>query len=68
MSSGPRGAAWPWLLSAVLILGGVGLLFSPAKPAGAATPGPFTSGQVFASVGGGTVNVYDPAREPCSAP
>lgn len=57
------GAAWRRMalaLSAVLILGCVGLLFSPAKPAGAATPGPFTSGQVFASVGGGTVNVYDP--------
>ncbi len=58
------GAAWRRMalaLSAVLILGCVGILFSPAKPAGAAGPTTFASGQVFASVGGGTVNVYDPA-------
>ena len=57
------GAAWRRMavgLVTVLIFGCVGLLFSPAKPAGASNP-PFASGQVFASVGGGTVNVYDPA-------
>ena len=57
------GAVWHRMalaLSAVLILGCVGILFSPAKPAGAAGPTTFASGQVFASVGGGTVNVYDP--------
>ena len=53
-----RGAAWPWLCRAVLILGCVGILFGSSKPAGADTV--FASGQVFASVGNSTVNVYDP--------
>ncbi len=46
-------------LAVVLVLGCVGLLFSPAKSAGADTV--FASGQVFASVGNSTVNVYDPS-------
>ena len=45
-------------LAAILVLGCVGLLFSPAKRAGAATV--FGSGQVFASVGNSQVNIYDP--------
>ncbi len=64
-SDAVHGAVWRRAalgLVAVLILGCVGLLFNPAKPAGAANPpNPFASGQVFASVGGGTVNVYDPS-------
>ena len=46
-------------LALALVLGSVGLLFGPAKPAGASTV--FASGQVFASVGNSAVNVYDPA-------
>ncbi len=36
----------------------VGVVISPAKPAGATV---FQSGQIFASVGNSTVNVYDPS-------
>jgi hypothetical protein len=45
-------------LSAVLILGCIGIVFGSPKPAGAATV--FAPGQVFASVGTSQVNVYDP--------
>ena len=45
-------------VAVVLLLGAVGTLISPGKPASAATV--FQSGQVFASVGNSTVNVYDP--------
>ena len=60
--TGPElyGAAWRRMalaLSAVLILGCVGILFGSSKPAGADTP-IFASGQVFASVGNSAVNVY----------
>ncbi len=47
----------------VLLLGAIGLLFSPAKSAGASGTTATTvtqSGQVFASVGNSTVNIYDP--------
>jgi hypothetical protein len=46
-------------LAAVLVLACVGIVFGSSKPAGADTP-IFASGQVFASVGNSTVNVYDP--------
>ena len=46
-------------LAAILVLGCVGLLFSPAKRAGADTP-IFGPGQVFASVGNSTVYTFDP--------
>ncbi len=46
-------------LAVALMLGSAGLLFGPAKPAGASTV--FASGQVFASVGSASVNVYDPS-------
>ena len=46
------------MLSAVLVLGCIGIAFGSSKPAGAATV--FAPGQVFASVGGSQVNVYDP--------
>ncbi len=52
-----RIALW---LSAVLVLGCVGLLFAPAKKAGADTP-IFASGQVFASIGGSQVSTFDPS-------
>src|ERR1700730_14745761 len=51
-------------LSVVLLLGAIGLLFSPAKSAGASGTTATTvtqSGQVFASVGNSTVNIYDPS-------
>ena len=50
-------------LALVLVLGCVGLLFFPAKPAAAdGTSGAqFASGQVFASVGNSEVNVYSQA-------
>ena len=54
-----RSAAWRRMalaLSAVLILGCIGIVFGSSKPAGATTQ--FTSGQVFASVGNSAVNVY----------
>src|ERR1700728_708798 len=57
-----RGATWRRMavaLAAVLILGCVGILFGSSSPAGADTV--FQSGQVFASVGFSTVNVYDAA-------
>ena len=57
-----RSAAWRRMalaLSAVLILGCIGIVFGSSKPAGAATV--FSPGQVFASVGGSQVNVYDPS-------
>ncbi len=59
-------------LSLVLVLGAIGLLFSPAK-AGAGTA-VFAPTQVFASVGASTVNVYtpgtpgSPGSPPVSAP
>ena len=56
-----HGRAWRRMalaLAVILVLGCVGLLFSPAKRAGAATI--FGSGQVFASVGNSQVNIYDP--------
>ena len=46
-------------LVVALILASIGILFSPANRAGAATV--FQSGQVFASTGNSTVSVYDPA-------
>src|ERR1700722_2336597 len=46
------------VLSAVLVLGCIGIAFGSSKPAGADTV--FAPGQVFASVGGSQVNVYDP--------
>ena len=58
-----HGAAWRRMtlaLAAALILGCVGILFGTPKSAGADTPAVFSSGQVFASVGSSTVNVYDP--------
>ena len=57
-----RGATWRRMalaLAAILILGCVGILFGSPRPAGADTV--FQSGQVFASVGFSTVNVYDAA-------
>ena len=57
-----HGRAWRRMalaLAAILVLGCVGLLFSPAKRAGASTV--FASGQVFASIGGSQVSVFDPA-------
>lgn len=42
-----------------LVLSSIGIVFSPAKRAGAATV--FQSGQVFASTGNSTVSVYDPS-------
>src|SRR3984957_7232833 len=56
-----RAAAWRRIaltLSAILVLGSIGIVFGSSKPAGAATV--FSPGQVFASVGGSQVNVYDP--------
>ncbi len=56
-----RSAAWRRMalaLSAVLILGSIGIVFGSSKPTGAATV--FAPGQVFASVGSSQVNVYDP--------
>ena len=50
-----RMALW---LAVILVLGSVGLLFTP-KRAGALPV--FGSGQVFASVGNSQVNIYDPA-------
>ena len=58
---GIRGHRMVLALAVALVLGSVGLLFGPAKPAGATTV--FASGQVFASVGNGTVNVYDPSSD-----
>ena len=58
-----HGPAWRRItlaLAAALILGCVGILFGTPKSAGADTPAVFSSGQVFASVGSSTVNVYDP--------
>ena len=60
----PAGHASAWrrmalVLSLVLIVGSIGVLLGSAKPAGADTT-VFQSGQVFASVGSSTVNVYDP--------
>jgi sugar lactone lactonase YvrE len=57
----PHGAAWrrgALAVAAVLVFGAIGVVISPAKPAGATV---FQSGQVFASVGNSTVNVYDPS-------
>jgi hypothetical protein len=57
-----RNATWRRIalaLAAVLILGCMGILFGSPSPAGADTV--FQSGQVFASVGFSTVNVYDAA-------
>ncbi len=48
------------LLALVLVVGSVGVLLGSTKPAGADTT-VFQSGQVFASVGNSTVNVYDPS-------
>jgi hypothetical protein len=56
-----RSPAWRRMalaLSAVLMLGCIGIVFGSPKPAAAATV--FSPGQVFASVGGSQVNVYDP--------
>ena len=56
-----RSTAWRRMalaLSAVLLLGCIGIVSGSSKPAGAATV--FAPGQVFASVGGSQVNVYDP--------
>ncbi len=56
-----HGAAWrrcALAVAAVLVFGAIGVVISPAKPAGATV---FQSGQVFASVGNSTVNVYDPS-------
>ena len=56
-----RAATWrriALVLSAILVLGCIGVVFGSSKPAGAATV--FASGQVFASVGSVQVNVYDP--------
>lgn len=56
-----RAAAWRRIalaLSTILVLGSIGIVFGSSKPAGAATV--FSPGQVFASVGGSQVNVYDP--------
>ena len=50
-------------LSVVLVLGAIGLLFSPAK-AGANTV--LAPTQVFASVGNSTVNVYSPNAAPAA--
>ena len=50
-------------LSAVLMLGCIGIVFGSSKPAGAATV--FAPGQVFASVGSSQVNVYDPTSGAC---
>ncbi len=61
VGSDVRSAAWRRMalaLSAVLMLGGIGVVLGSAKPAGAATV--FAPGQVFASVGNSQVNVYDP--------
>ena len=58
---GVRTAAWRRMalaLAAALILGCVGILFGTPNSAGADTT-VFQSGQVFASVGFSTVNVYD---------
>ncbi len=49
------------LLALVLLVGSVGVLLGSSKPAGADTPTVFQSGQIFASVGNSTVNVYDPS-------
>ena len=57
-----RAAAWRRIalaLSAILLLGTIGIAFGSSKPAGAATV--FSPGQVFASIGGSQVNVYDPS-------
>jgi hypothetical protein len=57
-----RAAAWrrmALVLSAVLVLGCIGIAFGSPKPAGAATV--FSPGQVFASIGSSQVNVYDPS-------
>ncbi len=59
--SGNDSTAWRGMalaLSAVLILGGVGILFASSKPAGADTV--YQSGEVIASVGQGSINGYDP--------
>ncbi len=53
-------------LSVVLVLGAIGLLFSPAK-AGAGTA-VFAPTQVFASVGGSTVNDYIPGTPNTTPP
>ena len=57
-----QGATWRRMavaLAAVLTLGCVGIVFGSSSPAGADTV--FQSGQVFASVGFSTVDVYDGA-------
>ena len=57
-----RAAAWrrmALILAAVLVLGCIGIAFGSSKPAEAATV--FAPGQVFASVGGSQVNLYDPS-------
>ena len=64
--SAPHHAAWRSLLSVILVLGAIGLLFSPAK-AGAGTA-VFAPTQVFASVGGSTVNDYTPGTPNSSPP
>ena len=59
-TTGVHGAAWrraALALSVVLVLGAIGILFGPAKPA-AADGTLFQSGQVFASVGNSLVSVY----------
>ncbi len=61
--TGVHGGAWrrtALALSVVLVLGAIGILFGPARPAGADTT-LFQSGQVFASVGNSQVNVYSQA-------
>ena len=61
VGSDVRAAAWrrmALVLSAVLVLGSIGIVFGSSKLAGASTV--FAPGQVFASVGASQVNVYDP--------
>src|SRR5580700_7724702 len=58
-----HGAVWRRLvlgLTLVLMLGCVATLISPSTKAGANTGTVFATGQVFASVGLGQVNIYDP--------
>ncbi len=64
IDSASYGGAWrrcAVVLAAVLIIGAIGVMTSPAKPAGADGSTVFQSGQVFASVGNSTVNVFDPS-------
>src|ERR1700722_934366 len=56
-----RATAWrrmALVLSAILVLGSIGIVFGSSKLGGASTV--FAPGQVFASVGASQVNVYDP--------